>query len=72
MSSGALIGQLQRDRWDIKDMAPHDKKRPKYVQSWFEARRRKFMAYIAQKKEEMKGDQKFQAKKTEIAQEIER
>jgi WD40 repeat protein len=70
MSSGTLVGQLQRDRWDIKDMAPHDKKRPKYVQSWFDARRRKFQDYIERKKEAMRTDHKFKAMKESIADEI--
>ena len=60
LSNGVKIGHLgQETFWNIYDMSPFDRVRPKYVQEWFNERRDKFKVYVSNKLVEMEKDSTF-------------
>ena len=60
LSNGVKIGHLgQETFWNIYDMTPFDRVRPKYVQEWFNERRDKFKVYVSNKLVEMEKDSTF-------------
>lgn len=55
LSNGVRIGQFAQDEpWNIYDMTPYEKVRPKYVQFWLEAKRQKWKDMIIDKIEKAK------------------
>ena len=44
LSNGVRIGQFyQEDLWNIYDMEPYDKIRPKYVREWLAVKKKNWM-----------------------------
>ena len=44
LSNGVRIGQFyQEDLWNIYDMTPYEKIRPKYVREWLAVKKRNWM-----------------------------
>ena len=63
LSNGVRIGQLGQEKyWNIYDMTPFERIRPRYVQEWFNVRREKFKDYVSNKLVEMAKDSSFIAK----------
>jgi hypothetical protein len=66
LSNGVCIGQLGSGTWDITDMTPYEKVKPRYVQNWFNLRLKAFLKYTELKNEKMAKNPEYEAKKDEI------
>ena len=67
LSTGVRIGQFgQEDYWNIFDMTPYDKVRPRYVREWLKLKKEKWLGLINARIDEMRAQGRLMEEESKI------